>query len=237
MRVGSIAELWVYPVKSMRGKRVASVALDPEGICGDRRFAFESSNAPTGKPLLTGRERAAILLYSPHTTNGEHQVRTPDGESFPLHSIELAQTFLAEKNNNASSFQLLASPEKPLTDVRALSLISTATLEAVSEEMGHSIDPQRFRSNIVLQFDDEVAFSEEAWNGRVLRFGDKQAAAEITLLERIPRCRMISLDPATAKPNHAILKHLAREHAGRLGVYGATHQAGALEEGQSAYLL
>lgn len=236
MRVGSIAELWVYPVKSMRGQRVASVMLDPEGIRGDRRFAFESSDAPAGKPLLTGRERAAILLYSPQNPNKGSQVRTPDGESLPLHSSKLAERF-GRGEENGASFRLLASPGKPLTDVRPLSLISAATLAALSEEMGKGIKPQRFRSNIVLQLDDGAAFAEEAWNGKGLRFGDAQDGAEITVLERIPRCRMVSLDPETAEPDHTILKHLARAHAGRLGVYGAVRHAGTLAEGQAVYLL
>lgn len=39
-RVGTVAELWRYPVKSMRGERVAEMAVTEEGAAGDRLYAL-----------------------------------------------------------------------------------------------------------------------------------------------------------------------------------------------------
>ncbi len=234
MRVGEVAELWVYPVKSMRGRQVMQVALEAEGIRGDRRFAFASSNAPAGKPLLSSRERAAMLLYKPENAA---LVITPNGDKVPLMSDSLLQDLSRGTGDEGSSFRLQASPQRPLTDVRPVSIVSSATLQALSNEMFQAVDPQRFRSNIVLRLDNAIPFAEDAWSGRVLRFGEEEVAAELLLRERIPRCRMVSLDPETAAPNNAILRHLTRAHQGRLGVYATVLHAGALAVRQSVYLV
>ena len=227
----------MYPVKSMRGERVGNVTLDPEGIRGDRRFAIESSDAPAGKPLLTGRERAAMLLYSPRKVGHEELVRTPGGEWLSLHSSELLQRLSINGSDSERTLSLKRSPERPLTDVRPVSLVSTDTLVGLSREMGRAIDPQRFRSNIVLRLDDGRPSLEDAWNGRTLRFGDEGSFAELLIRERIPRCRMVSLDPDTAEPDNSILKHLARAHQGRLGIYATVQQTGMLREHQPVFLV
>ncbi len=83
--LGHIAQLWRYPVKSMQGEPCTSVTADLYGIDGDRRFAFESSHAPVGKPLLRSFERAAMLhSHATHSVAGEVQVRTPRGASVPI---------------------------------------------------------------------------------------------------------------------------------------------------------
>jgi uncharacterized protein YcbX len=38
--IGTITEIWRYPVKSMRGERVETVAIGPQGLLGDRALAL-----------------------------------------------------------------------------------------------------------------------------------------------------------------------------------------------------
>ena len=54
-RIGSIAELWRYPVKSMQGERCETLGVDARGIAGDRRFAFAS--AASMPPRAAGKSR------------------------------------------------------------------------------------------------------------------------------------------------------------------------------------
>ncbi len=61
-KIGTVASLWRYPIKSMGGERVSSVYAAPRGLRGDRRLAFTSAGAPVGKPMLSGEERHRMLL-------------------------------------------------------------------------------------------------------------------------------------------------------------------------------
>ncbi|HYN26355.1 MAG TPA: MOSC N-terminal beta barrel domain-containing protein, partial [Pyrinomonadaceae bacterium] len=45
--VGSVAGLWRFPVKSMRGERIEQVELTGRGLVGDRAYAL--IDADTGK--------------------------------------------------------------------------------------------------------------------------------------------------------------------------------------------
>ena len=53
--IGTVASLWRYPVKSMRGEELDAAFMGFAGVYGDRLFAFRSAASPTGFPYLTGR--------------------------------------------------------------------------------------------------------------------------------------------------------------------------------------
>jgi uncharacterized protein len=38
--VGSVAELWCFPVKSMRGEKLPETEITPRGVLGDRAYAL-----------------------------------------------------------------------------------------------------------------------------------------------------------------------------------------------------
>ena len=233
IQIGTIAELWRYPVKGMRGECLTEAVLEPAGVVGDRRFAFESTAAPRGKPMLASRERTAMLLYTPHLKPAA-QVITPAGQTLPLASPELLAELHARLAAPEAQLTLRASPGLPLTDVRPVSLVSMATLRGISAELGRSIDPQRFRSNVVLVLDDEQPFAEDAFAGATLRFGNEDGP-QLRVLERIPRCRIVSLDPKTTEPDPELLRHLARYHHGRLGIYANVRKPGMLREGDPVF--
>ena len=233
LQIGTIAELWRYPVKSMRGERLTEAMLEPTGVAGDRRFAFVSTAAPHGKPLLASRERTAMLLYTPQL-EPTPQVTTPAGQTLPLASPELLAELHAELAAPDAQVTLCASPGSPLTDVRPVSLVSTATLRGVSAELGRSLDPQRFRSNIVLALDDERPFAEDTFRGSSLRFGAEDGP-QLRVLERIPRCRVVSIDPVTTRADPEFLRHLAHLHEGRLGIYASVQNFGVLHAGDPVF--
>ena len=77
-------------------------------------------------------------------------------------------------------------------------------------------------------------FSENALVGRKLRIGPKVV---ISVLERDPRCQMITLDPDTAVPNPEVLRNVARSHEGAAGVYGAMLAEGLIRAGDAVEVL
>ena len=120
----------------------------------------------------------------------------------------------------------LLRSERAFTDCRPLSLLSTDTVAALSGELGKLVDKRRFRANVYL--DLEGSFAEEAWIGKRLKIGDK---VEVSILEKDPRCAMITLDPDSAERDPVILNHVLKQHSGTTGVYAAVLVEGMLEPG------
>jgi uncharacterized protein YcbX len=224
--IATLTELWRYPVKGMRGEFVPSLDLDANGVAGDRRFAVRSSGAPPGKPLLTGAERAAMLLYSASGQGEETQVTTPGGDVFAIHDPRLLE-HLQSALPGGHALSILKS-EKPLTDVRPIALLGTGTIAQLAQELATPVDARRFRANIVLQIAD--GFAEDELVGQRLRLG---SAAMLYITERDPRCRIVTLDPETAAPDPALMKHLDRRHEGRVGVYATVITTGTLRVGDA----
>ncbi len=230
--IARIAELWRYPVKSMRGERVEALELLRDGVAHDRRYAIESSGAPRGKPLLTGAERAAMLLYAASVCGGGVRVRMPGGEEFGIGDPALLRSMEASLPQG-NGLRVVHS-ERPLTDVRPVAVLSRETVGQLGRELGQAVDGRRFRANVVLSFEREDAgFAEDALVGRTLRLG---AAAMLRVTERDPRCRVVILDPETAVPDAGLMKHLDRRHEGRLGVYAVVAVPGPLRVGDAVWV-
>src|SRR5205807_936824 len=99
---------------------------------------------------------------------------------------------------------------RALTDCRPVSLISVQTVRQIEAELGIRIDKRRFRANIYLNLASDNGFAEDELVGRRLRIG---SSAVIMVLERDPRCKMISLDPDTGEHNPEIFRKVAEAHA------------------------
>ena len=105
-----------------------------------------------------------------------------------------------------------------MTNCRPVSLLSVHTVRQLGEELGTSLDKRRFRASLYLDLKSGRVFEEDAVVGRALRVGAKTATA---VLERNPRCMMITLDPGTGQLNAEVMKQLANAHETNAGVYGA----------------
>lgn len=86
MPTGTIAELWRYPVKSMRGEQVAESEVTEAGLTGDRAYAVvdaESGKVGSAKhPRLWGRLLQCQARYLAAPSGGDPApvgIRLPDG--------------------------------------------------------------------------------------------------------------------------------------------------------------
>jgi len=121
-----------------------------------------------------------------------------------------------------------------MTDCRPVSLFSIHTARQLGEELGTSLDKHRFRANIYLDLKSGKGFDEDTLVGRTLRVGTKTT---IAVLERDPRCKMITLDPNTGEQNAGVMKQLARAHETKAGVYGAVLIEGTIRPGDKISLM
>jgi hypothetical protein len=259
--VGQVESLWRYPVKSMRGQLLAEAFVGFSGVYGDRLYAFHSTGAPAGFPYLTGREQEHMILYRPTFRHPEKMrrppnldqaealppgatpvyptpadtavdVEAPDDEKFSIDDPRLLQR-LTDGLGDRHNLNLVRS-DRSMTDCRPVSLFNIWTARHLSNEIGITIDQRRFRANIYVDLKSQEAFAENALVGRVLQIGPK---ATVAILERDPRCKMITLDPDTADQNPAVMRCVARNHDGTAGVYAAVLVEGTIRSGDEIALL
>ena len=257
--VGKIDSLWRYPVKSMRGEELDEAFAGFSGIYGDRLFAFKSSASPKGFPYLTAREQQRLLQYRPHFRDPDKAARpinlaeaesmganpvsadpselmvdveTPDGRTLAIDDPALTDVVRAGIDQK-HQLTLMRS-ERAMTDCRPVSIFSLQSARQLAEETGTSMDKRRFRANVYVDLTSAQGFGENEFVGRSLRIGPKVV---VTILERDPRCVMITLDPDTGEKTPAILKKVAQAHEGMAGVYGAVMVEGMLHKGDSVELL
>ena len=141
-------------------------------------------------------------------------VETPEGETLAIDDPRLIDR-LRPSQRDVGELSLLHS-ERALTDCRPVSIISTATVRQLGDEAGAALDKRCFRANVYVDLAAGRGFAENEWVGRRLRIGEK---AELLVMERDPRCKMITLDPDTAEPNPEVMRCLAKGHDSKAGVY------------------
>ena len=220
--VGRVVGLWRYPVKSMAGEALAAAEVSWHGLAGDRRWAFVRNDAAqSGFPWLTIRERNDMNRYCPSFVDVERpdrsrvKVRTPSGSDFDVADPALAAELCPDGVRAIKQ-------DRGIFDTFPLSLISTRTIAALGASVGQDLDVRRFRPNLLIETTDGAAFAEDAWVGCILRIGGLRMRVD----KRDGRCAVITIDPETAQRNTTILRTVARDRQGCLGVYATTVEPG-----------
>ena len=220
--VGRVVGLWRYPVKSLGAEALTKVDVSWHGLVGDRRWAFIRNDVPqSGFSWFTLRERPDMSHYLPSFVEPDRPdhsatlVRTPSGIVFdvvdPALGAELCPGGLR-----------VIKQDRGIFDTFPLSIITTQTVARLAEMVGVGLDVQRFRPNILVEAVDEAPFSEDDWVGCVLRIGGMRMRVD----KRDGRCVVITIDPVTTERDPAILRAVAQDRQGCLGIYGTTVEPG-----------
>ncbi len=229
IEVGTVKEIWRYPVKSMAGEALQKADIYWHGINGDRRAAFVRGDNDSGFPWLTARQIPQMNQYRPRYTdltdvvNSAMVVETPDGQTLPLGSPAL-QAELADLYGHDVS---LIRIKRGVFDDLPLSLMSVASANALAEAADIPVDVRRWRQNIVIETFNGRSFTEEEWVGQTVTIGDVQFNLNI----RIPRCVMVNVDPETAVKNPDVLKMVTNTRSNCVGVAGSPASIGTIRVG------
>ena len=126
-------------------------------------------------------------------------------------------------------------------DTRTVHIVNAATIRQVSEKIGISLDPRRFRPNIVVdgwepwQEFEAVGKSIKCYNPDDEE--DSSNGLVFDVISKTVRCEGISIDPYDKEENQVPLdvpqllqKHFP-EHGPYLGVYAVVREGGSLCEG------
>ncbi len=231
-RVGSVAQLWRYPVKSMAAEALAQGAVSWGGLAGDRRWAFVRPDAEAnGFPWQTIREAPVMCRYVPRLDDAARPdkspitVVTPDGLSY-----DVADPTLAEEIGHGVRVMRL---DRGAFDAMPVSLISSSSVSALCELAQVAPNALRFRPNFVIRPQREEPFAEDDWVGRVLQIGD----ASVRIDRRDSRCVIVNVDPRRGQPDAPLLKLLGQHRDAFAGVYGTTVRPGVVRVGDPVTIL
>lgn len=150
--LGTVEEIWVYPVRALRGARVPVVEIDPPGLRGDRVSAVV--DAATGTVLRAKDEPGlAAIDASGDPTADERALREALGRPVRL------------------------EPAHPQPGAAPVHLVSRGAIaRAAAGEVPEGCSAEDPRANLVLSLAEDA--DERTWVGRTLRIG--QAVLEVT---------------------------------------------------------
>jgi hypothetical protein len=205
-----VAELWRYPVKSLKGEQIPQGEIMQNGIPGDRGIVVLNS---AGR-IITSRSRPKLLgLKGQLSTEG-----TPTINGFRWDSSEAGELVNAAVGEPA---QLVRVPQPQAFDVLPL-LIATDGATAFLK-----IDHRRLRPNILLAGVPDL--KERDWPGRVIRIGDVRVQA----VKLRARCVMTTFDPDTQEQDKSVLVKIIRELDGTAALDCSVIQPGVVRVGDA----
>jgi MOSC domain-containing protein len=251
--LGTVAQCWRYPVKSMQGEPRGELAVTAAGVDGDRAWALIDVAA---NRILSAKRTAALLGASAN----DEAIGLPDGSKIAIEDpdaslalsrwlardVRLARPRPAEQlayqmtfdppNDDAEYFDI-PSPEGSFVDLAPLHLVTTATLAGCATARPDlDWDVRRFRPNVVIDLDGD-AFCEDRWSGQAIQVGT-QAVLEV--VQPTVRCAM----PLRAQPGlqrqprlFSALNELNTAFPNHLGVYARVRTPGPIRVGDPVTLV
>lgn len=248
--VGTITQLWRYPVKSFQGEQVERLEIGPGGAVGDRTLAVVD---PVARKVLTGKRWADLLHASARLVGDEIVLTLPDGTEHAAtdpgvhealsawldHEVRLepppsdGTVYPMEMHTGMSdeSTPLFDWPGPPGTwlDLADLHWLTTASLAAIAgAHADGQWDVRRFRPTALIEVAGE-GYAEDGW--QEVAAGTLRSAVVMAT----PRCSI----PSRAQPgldrDKAIGTTIRDHHANNLGIYASVVAAGTVSVGDPVH--
>ncbi len=208
MQIGTLERIWRYPVKSLRGIALGHVAVETDGLCGDRTSALfvTGGHARTGK-TLRGKEHDRLHL---HADAG-------------LATADAAGRGIATQARDGDAHYFDDAP---------VSLIVDRWLDGLNAHVGYPVEPSRFRPNFFVRASAGLDGDEKTLTGATIAVG----AARLKVRYGIKRCVAITYHPDGELADPRILRYVATERANLMGVYCDVLRAGRARVGDSVFV-
>ncbi len=211
-----IKEIWRYPVKSMRGERVAEADVLRTGIEGDREVVVVDRE--TGR-LMTARTFPDLLGFSGGLdANGDATVN-----GLPWDADEVNRLVSEAVGRPARLVSMQEDPDR--FDVLPLLVATDGAIAAMG------LDSRRFRPNIIVG--GVSGLTELDWEGCDLRLGPVGIhAAQLRM-----RCNMTTFDPDTLAQDRNVLRRIVRERDGKMALDCTVTAPGCLRDNDPVEVL
>jgi uncharacterized protein YcbX len=248
-QLGTVSQLWRYPVKSFQGEPVERLELSPGGAVGDRVLAVVD---PAAGKVLSAKRYAGLLMASARTEGAgvvltlpggsEHEASDPAVhaalsawldhevrlEPPPADGVFPMEMYSGMSDEDTPLFDW-PGPQGTWLDLADAHWLTTASLHAAAGlHPDGSWDVRRFRPTALLDVAGE-GFVEDGWSS--VQVGS--VGSDVFM--PTPRCSM----PSRAQPgldrDKEIGTTIRDEHENNLGVYASVARAGSLAVGDTVH--
>ncbi len=220
-----VTELWRYPVKSLRGQQLQSVAADSRSVEYDRLWAVvgQDGKIASGKTTRRFRRMPDLLTMDSFVDDdGTGWIRFADGSA---HRIGDVRTERLVSEVVGEPVEVAAEGSTSHLDDSPIHLVSRQTLDWVHWQLPSSdADRRRFRPNVVLDVSLPDDRPEETWIGCAIQLG----TATLRVTHRAVRCVMITQPQDDLRFQPRLLQKLEEANEMTLGVYAAVEVPGTL---------
>lgn len=251
--LGTIASIWRYPVKSMQGEELAEASVGERGIAGDRGFALRDRADGKVATAKNPRKWPTLFAFWAALDGPGVRITLPDGTVLPAGApgaddalssaigrpvaLEAAgapgMSEAASPDDPSAPVSVFPLPEGTFFDCAPVHLLTSATLARLGAAYASGrFERPRFRPNLVVAADGD-GFVENEWIGKTLAIG----GARLHVTAPAGRCIMTTLPQLDLPPDAAILKTIARENGGRVGVYATVLKGGTVRRGDPVRLV
>jgi uncharacterized protein YcbX len=211
--LGSVAALYRYPVKSLRGEALERAEVRLDGFAGDR-------------------ERALFVRTAGHARAG----KTYRGKEHRLlHTVDDVAS--AQNLARVAGVSVESADDRPrYFDLEPVSIVFDAWVRELEALAGRAVDPLAFRPNIVATAAPGFDASENDLTGTRLAIGE----VTLEVVAPITRCVTPSYDIATGDADRDLQRALVVERGNLMGVYcrvvvpGTIASGAAIEMGSAA---
>ena len=207
--VTRVAELWRYPVKSLKGEPLEAMELIATGVQGDRAARVEDDRG-----VVTGRRKQKMVGVPARIgEDGEPEI---DGARWD--SDDAAATI---RDVSGEAARVVRMTDGEALDVAPVLVATDGALDVLG------YDRRRFRPNIVLEGVEGLA--ERDWLGSTLEIGD----VLLRVSEPCERCGMTIIHPDTIEIDPDVLRRVKAELGGVMGMYCKVERPGRIAVGDA----
>ena len=238
-RIGTVAALWRYPVKSLLGEELEEVGFSHRGVFGDRAYAVaDGESGQVRNAKRAGWQdlfsfAARLEGGTPASGRSSLRISAPDGRVVagdqPNRDRLLSEAFGREVT-------LEEAGDDPFFDLGAVHLLTTASLGKLRELYDEGdFDARRFRPNVILELGSgENGFVEDGWIGRTLSLGE-EVVLEVT--DPVARCVMTTLAQGDLPRDPKIMSTTYAYNDNCVGIYARVVSGGSVRRGDGVALI
>jgi uncharacterized protein YcbX len=251
--VGTIRELWRYPVKSLGGEQLTEMLVTPRGALGDRTYALRELEFGA---IMSARLWSSLLALSaaydgPPDAGGRVRIELPDGAFLfagePAAADALSQSlnmsvrFEPARPEGFSQEEIVAMvdrgefvPRRDFFDEEVIHVLASGTLDHLRTLASGAadFDLRRFRPNIYIDTASR-GFVEDAWYGGELLIGGE---VRIRGLAPAMRCAMTIHSQCGLPRDPRILETAIRHHGAYVGALASVASPGMIQLGDPVVL-